>query len=733
MKKIIILILCLASSLAIAAAPAPYPITVNSRAATAPPLNVYRGNETTIRASFVDGSTASTIATNETPFLSWWTNDTSSSIVSASYEVVSGTTGVVDFTFSQTDLNYAGGRYGYEIGVKNTLGAPSVYRQGVFEITGSPTGSGATPVDWTTSINWALYDYSGTSASGPIRADGTSITTTINADGSVTFAATTGGSGDMLKATYDPTTINGDAFAMSNMVESTTELILTDTERSKLSGIDAGAETNNISDVDATDLTDSGDSTLHYHATDRDRANHTGTQDRDTITGFDAAVETNATVASALQSGDNVSELTNDSGYGVGDVTKVSTPLTNQIGVWTGDGAIEGQSDFVRLASGNVGIGTNAPAGKLDIVYDGNDFFSVKKGYVDLQRNGTQIRIDADGVGDRATISVSATGSGLAFGGSAEDAQDVVIDANGYVGINTNAPATALEVHGTVTATAGSFVENSTNVLAAAVAAQATADAAEPVLGNPATTGYVLSSTDAGTRSWVVQSGGGSSGLTSNTTVTITNGTPSADIQAQIDAQPKNQNGYDLIFQFADGTFTTSNSLTWSYFYGGILKIYGNTGDASSTNTAQSVFIDGSGHTSSVLGFDNIVSRLLIFRLKVEVSDTANKRCIDIANCSGGIYASYNYLLGSAKTTGNSGFYASLTSASYVKDNLFSNVDTGIRGAVSRIFSRNNNSTHTIPNNGLWAEQGATIGKQDAVQPDGTVGPEKTDTGGIIR
>ena len=246
MKKIIILILCLASSLAIAAAPAPYPITVNSRAATAPPLNVYRGNETTIRASFVDGSTASTIATNETPFLSWWTNDTSSSIVSASYEVVSGTTGVVDFTFSQTDLNYAGGRYGYEIGVKNTNGAPSVYRQGVFEITGSPTGSGATPVDWTTSINWALYDYSGTSASGPIRADGTSITTTINADGSVTFAATSGGSGDMLKATYDPTTINGDAFAMSNMVESTTELILTDTERSKLSGIDAGAETNKI-------------------------------------------------------------------------------------------------------------------------------------------------------------------------------------------------------------------------------------------------------------------------------------------------------------------------------------------------------------------------------------------------------------------------------------------------------------------------------------------------------
>ena len=41
---------------------------------------------------------------------------------------------------------------------------------------------------------------------------------------------------------------------------------------------EAGAEANNISDANATDLTDGGDSTLHYHASDRARANHTGTQ-----------------------------------------------------------------------------------------------------------------------------------------------------------------------------------------------------------------------------------------------------------------------------------------------------------------------------------------------------------------------------------------------------------------------------------------------------------------------
>lgn len=35
---------------------------------------------------------------------------------------------------------------------------------------------------------------------------------------------------------------------------------------SKLDGVETGAEVNNISDVNATDLTDGGDTTLHTHA-----------------------------------------------------------------------------------------------------------------------------------------------------------------------------------------------------------------------------------------------------------------------------------------------------------------------------------------------------------------------------------------------------------------------------------------------------------------------------------
>lgn len=49
------------------------------------------------------------------------------------------------------------------------------------------------------------------------------------------------GGGDMEKSMYDPTTIEGDAFDMDNMVESATKKILTNTERTKLAGIENGA------------------------------------------------------------------------------------------------------------------------------------------------------------------------------------------------------------------------------------------------------------------------------------------------------------------------------------------------------------------------------------------------------------------------------------------------------------------------------------------------------------
>lgn len=74
---------------------------------------------------------------------------------------------------------------------------------------------------------------------------------------------------------------------------STTNKFATSTELSKLAGIADGANVNNISDINATDLTDAGDTILHYHSSDRDRTNHTGTQLLSTISDAGTAAEIN--------------------------------------------------------------------------------------------------------------------------------------------------------------------------------------------------------------------------------------------------------------------------------------------------------------------------------------------------------------------------------------------------------------------------------------------------------
>ncbi len=48
------------------------------------------------------------------------------------------------------------------------------------------------------------------------------------------------------------------------------------------------------------------------------------------------------------------------SSAGAGNVTKVGTPVNDQIGVWTGDGTIEGTANFTQSSTGNVAISGSA-------------------------------------------------------------------------------------------------------------------------------------------------------------------------------------------------------------------------------------------------------------------------------------------------------------------------------------------------------------------------------------
>lgn len=57
------------------------------------------------------------------------------------------------------------------------------------------------------------------------------------------------GAGDMLKSVYDPANKAADAFSMANMVESTSNKILSSTERAKLAGIETGAQVNTVASV----------------------------------------------------------------------------------------------------------------------------------------------------------------------------------------------------------------------------------------------------------------------------------------------------------------------------------------------------------------------------------------------------------------------------------------------------------------------------------------------------
>lgn len=83
--------------------------------------------------------------------------------------------------------------------------------------------------------------------------------------------------GDMLASVYDPQTIYDDVFDRTNHTGTQEASTISDFDTevennsvvaantSKLSGIEAGAEVNNISDANATDLTDGGDTALHAH------------------------------------------------------------------------------------------------------------------------------------------------------------------------------------------------------------------------------------------------------------------------------------------------------------------------------------------------------------------------------------------------------------------------------------------------------------------------------------
>ena len=128
-----------------------------------------------------------------------------------------------------------------------------------------------------------------------------------------------------------------------------------------LSGVEAGAEVNNISNIDATDLTDAGNSALHYHSSDRNRTNHTGTQLMATISDAgDSATLDVGTSAGTVAAGDH-----NHSGvYEPADSTILKdADIGVTVQAYSSSNALTTDITYENLNSnGDVGTGTTQVA-----------------------------------------------------------------------------------------------------------------------------------------------------------------------------------------------------------------------------------------------------------------------------------------------------------------------------------------------------------------------------------
>ena len=243
------------------------------------------------------------------------------------------------------------------------------------------------------------------------------------------------------------------------------------------------------------------------------------------------------------------------------------------------------------------------------------------------------------------------------------------------------------------------------------------------------TSTYHIVQTDGTNLVWL---GGGitnavsTSGLTSNTTVTITNGTPSAAIQAQIDAQPKNQNGNNLVFSFSAGTYTLTNSLQFNFFYGGYLAVIG-PATSSTTNMIQSAILNGSSYAGVCLQFYGVKSDLVIQNLKMAYNNSSSGYGIFAQYCTD-IRINYCWMMGAG--TSGYGTYLEMCRAYGLKNVFTYGAHAMYVYNGSTLYSRDSINAVNLPGYGI-SSRGSVIYKQGS-QSSGSTSDEYTQYGGQI-
>jgi hypothetical protein len=158
MKYLIPRILALLPLLALA--DTPELVTMDSVETAQRTLSAYQANQKTFRVRFVD-SGVNTVLSNKVPYMYWATTDRATNMVTSTWSIVSSVSGLVDFTFSPTDLNYSNGISTAIYGVGLNPG-PHTHKTGRFIIKPDPYATGAAAIHWSTqSVNWVAITWIG--------------------------------------------------------------------------------------------------------------------------------------------------------------------------------------------------------------------------------------------------------------------------------------------------------------------------------------------------------------------------------------------------------------------------------------------------------------------------------------------------------------------------------------------------------------------------------------------
>jgi len=216
--------------------------------------------------------------------------------------------------------------------------------------------------------------------------------------------------------------------------------------------------------------------------------------------------------------------------------------------------------------------------------------------------------------------------------------------------------------------------------------------------------------------------------LASNTTVNLDASMTAAEIQALIDAQPKNLNGLNLTFAFADGTYTLDSILTFKDFGNGTLSILGNTGEDENTlHTNQAVYLNFTGVTSGLRLTNN--AQTYIHNLKIQITDTDTKACL---------YARFTtirvqgcYFLNAGTTNSTIGVDANQVQT-FVGYTYFSKMKYGVKQSIGCCSLTACDDTGTKPDYGVYANLGGVVGWTVSI-PTGATADTLMANGGIVQ